>query len=284
MPEGDYSAEARGIAAAARPLTQGAIARALNALGVASGDILLVHSSLRALGWVAGGAHAVVLALRDAIGPHGTLAMPTHSSHLSDPGKWRAPPVPADWWPIIRAETPAFDAALTPTRNMGAIVEAFRHVPGVLRSSHPLTSFAAAGPQAAAIVADHRLGSGMGEHSPLARLYERNARVLLLGVGHGNNTSLHLAETRATFAGKQTHTEGAPVLQDGERRWITFDELVWNDDDFTTIGAAFGAASEERGGARGGERTGAVGVATARLMAMRALVDFGVLWMEANRQ
>lgn len=276
MPDRDYSAESAQIAATTAPLTRARIAAELAALGITPARALIVHSSMRALGWVAGGAQAVVLALREAVGAHGTLVMPTHSGQLSDPSRWQAPPVPSDWWPVIRESTPAFDPLLTPTRNMGAIVETFRYLPGVRRSAHPLTSFAAVGPDADDIIADHRLGSGMGEHSPLARLYEKDAAVLLLGVGHGNNTSIHLAEYRARFAGKKTHLEGAPISEAGTRRWATFEELVWHDDDFATIGAAFSAT--------GKERIGDVGAATARLMPMRALVDFAVTWMQANRR
>ncbi len=276
MPDRHYGSEATRVAAATSPLTRARIADGLALLGVRSGATLLVHSSLGALGWVAGGAHAVVLALLDALGPDGTLVMPTHTGHLSDPARWRAPPVPEAWWPVIRAETPAFDPVLTPTRDMGAIVEAFRHVPGVLRSAHPLTSFAAVGPAARHIVDDHRLGSGLGEHSPLARLYELDALVLLLGVGHANNTSLHLAEYRAAFAGKVTHTEGAPILTAAGRQWVEFDELKWHDDDFATIGEAFAST--------GAEVATPIGSATARLMPQRAVVDFGVAWMETHRR
>ena len=79
---------------------------------------------------------------------------------------------------------------------------------------------------------DHRPGCGFGEESRLGRLYCADGNVLLLGAGHANNTSLHLAEYRASFPGKRTHTEGAPVSVEGERRWMQFDELVWKDDDF----------------------------------------------------
>jgi aminoglycoside 3-N-acetyltransferase len=277
MTTPDVEREARRLATIDAPLTRESIAATLRSLGLARGETVLVHSALRALGWVAGGSPAVVLALTDVVGTEGTVVMPTHSADLSEPSRWRAPPVPESWWPVIRAAAPAYDPHLTPTRQMGAIVETFRHLPGVVRSAHPQTSFAAWGYHAAAITADHRLGSALGEHSPLRHLYDRSANVLLLGVGHANNTSLHLAEARANLPDKRSHTEGAPLSISGERRWVTFEELVLTDDDFPRIGSDFATAT-------GLERTAAVATGVARLLPMRALVDFGVAWMERNRR
>ncbi len=93
----------------AGPFTRGSLREDLLDLGVEAGSTVMVHSSLSRLGWVAGGAQAVVMALMDALGPTGTLVMPTHSGHLTDPARWERPPVPAEWWPLIRGETPAYD-------------------------------------------------------------------------------------------------------------------------------------------------------------------------------
>ncbi len=161
--------EARSIAATRAPVTRARIAGDLRALGVRPGGVLLVHSSISALGWVCGGAQAVVEALRDALGPGGTLVVPTHTGGNSDPAGWAHPPVPEAWWPVIRAEMPAYDPALTPARGLGAVVELVRTQPGALRSAHPQVSFAALGPQAETITAGHALDSGFGERSPLAR-------------------------------------------------------------------------------------------------------------------
>ena len=152
------------------PATIESLTRDLAALGVQPGMTLLVHSSLSALGWVSGGALAVVLALREALGPAGTLVMPTHSGDLTDPADWRNPPVPEVWWPIIRETMPPFDPTLTPTRGMGAIPDCFRAGRDVLRSGHPQGSFAAQGRWAVRITAGHELTSDFGDRSPLARL------------------------------------------------------------------------------------------------------------------
>ena len=264
------------IAGTAAPATVDSLCRDLERLGVEKGSTLLVHSSLSAIGWVAGAAAAVVLALESCLGDGGTLVMPTHSSDLSDPSGWRNPPVPEAWWETIREHTPAYDPDMTPTRGMGAIPECFRKQKGVLRSGHPQYSFAARGPQADVVTAQHRPAFSLGEGSPLARVYDLDGYVLLLGVDHGSNTSLHLAEYRAEFRGKRLVNVGAPVLVEGVRTWLSFEDIDLNESDFPRLGEEFEAAT-------GAVLVGRIGLATARLMPQRALVDFAVSWMERHR-
>jgi len=254
-------------------VTRESLAADLRAAGVGAGATVLVHASLSSLGWVSGGAVAVVQALMDATTPDGTIAMPAHSAGLSEPSRWRNPPVPAEWWPTIRATMPAFDPRTTPTSHVGAIAETFRSFAGVVRSAHPAGSFAAWGLHSAAVVDGHALGPAFGETSPLARLYDLDALVLLLGVGHDADTSLHLAEVRR--GGLAEIEEGAPILADGVRRWTTFREYDYDASDFVAIGDAFAAT--------GGVRESRVGAAKALVCRQSALIDFAVAWMRENR-
>jgi aminoglycoside 3-N-acetyltransferase len=248
------------------------------ALGIRSGMVLLAHSSLRAMGWVCGGAVAVIIALQEVLGATGTLVMPTHSTDLTEPSQWENPPVPESWWPVIRATMPAYQPDLTPTRSMGIIAETFRKQKGVLRSAHPHHSFCAYGHQASHITDNHSLGFGLGEGSPLARIYDLGGFVLLLGVGHNSNTSMHLAEYRATFPTKRIVQEGAPISAAGSRRWTTFENIDLDSSDFEQIGEDFLRSDVEREVHRG-----KVGLAKCQLMPQRAVVDFAVDWLEENR-
>ena len=221
---------------------------------------------------------AVIAALREVLGSAGTLVMPAHSPDLSEPRGWENPPVPEPWWPLIREHMPAYDPVVTPTRSMGLIAEIFRKHPDVLRSAHPQVSFCASGPHAAHITGDHSLAFGLGEHSPLARIYELHGFVLLLGVDHRNNTSMHLAEHRATFPIKRVIKEGAPISSLDSRRWTTFEDVDIDSSDFDRLGEDF-----LRSDAGNAVHLGEVALAACQLMPQRDLVDFAVAWLEENR-
>ena len=257
------------------PVTVDSLSRDLDALGVMKGMVAIVHSSLSSIGWVCGGAVGVVLALEQTLGFDGTLVMPTHSGDLSDPAKWEHPPVPQAWWQSIRDSMPAYDRFMTPAKGMGTIPEVFRKQSGVTRSLHPNYSFAALGRASEYVTSGEKLDFSMDLDSPLGRIHELDGHVLLLGVGHGNNTSLHLAEYLADFDGQSHMDCFAPMQRDGVRLWARYRDIDLDSDDFEDIGAAFEAT--------GACRVGKVGNATAKLMRQRELVHFAIDWMREHR-
>ncbi|MBB5936579.1 aminoglycoside 3-N-acetyltransferase [Streptomyces zagrosensis] len=241
-------------------------------MGVRPGETLLVHSSLSSLGWVCGGGPDVVRALLDVLGTDGTLVVPTHTSDNSDPTHWSNPPVPETWWAQIRAAMPAYDPRTTPTFGVGVVPELVRNWPGAVRSSHPQTSFAAVGPRAAAIVEGHALDCRLGERSPLARLEEAGARVLLLGAGYMSCTAFHLAEYR--IPAPQVDNAFA-VMTPAGRRWMTVREVSITEDRFDELGAAFEQAHPVV--------RGMVGAAHARLFPLADAVAYAATWLTKHR-
>ncbi|MEO1532491.1 MAG: AAC(3) family N-acetyltransferase [Pseudomonadota bacterium] len=234
----------------------------LSALGIAAGDTLMVHASLSALGFVEGGAAAVVEALVAAVGADepesGTLVMPGFAESLCVPGRHRTLPTPpheearrlSPWRPPSEIET-----------NAGAIAETFRRRPGTRRSPHPTDAYLALGARADAICGAHPLPFATGPDSPAGRLYDLDAKQLLLGVGFNRLTQLHNAESRLPHGRRKTRIlplEGRTVLLED-----TGDDL---DVHFPEIGRLYVAAGRTRGGM--------VGNAQAVVVRSRAVDDF----------
>lgn len=153
-------------------LTQREIADGLSALGLQPGAIVVVHSSLSALGRVAGGADGVIDALLEVLGPGGTLMMPTHPAR----------------------DGRTFDPEAIPS-DMGTISETFRLRPGVLRSRHPYHPVAGCGARAAELLSDHEKSAAPdGPETPYGRLITLGGKVLHIGCDLDTMTLLHTVE------------------------------------------------------------------------------------------
>jgi aminoglycoside 3-N-acetyltransferase len=151
------------------------------------GDTVLVHSSLSRFGYVDGGADAVIDALLETLGPGGTLLMSAITT--TSPMVARCIQAADAGAPL---DTPPLDILNTPTWA-GAIPEAFRKRPGVVRSLHPTHSVTAFGARAGELLAGQLDVPGpCGLETPFMRLAdEPRGFVLLLGVNHESNTTIH---------------------------------------------------------------------------------------------
>lgn len=251
------------------------ILSAFRSLGIKEGMNIMVHTSLRSIGYVCGGAQTVIEALLESVGTEGTVMMPTQSWKNLDPETGVHWEVPESEWDSIRKNWPAYDKDITPTNTMGAVSEMFRKWKGTLRSNHPARSVAANGKNAGFLTENHDLSDIFGETSPIAKLYNLGGYVLLIGVGYDKNTSLHLADSRSEYPGKHFCTEHSAVFENGKRVWKAYDTLFVDGEDFDEIGEAF---EKEYPVAKA-----TLGKAVIRLMNQRELVDFAVKWIEKNR-
>jgi len=224
-----------------RELTRSEVAAQLHTLGVEPGGVLLVHTSFRATRPVEGGPLGLIEALRDALGPDGTLVMPSWSGE--------------DDQPFDRTSTAA-------DPSLGVVADMFWRLPGVLRSEHCFAC-AATGPRARSILSDPLPLPPHIPESPVGRVHQEDGHVLLLGVGHVANTTLHLAELLAGVPYRVPRH--CTVLRD--RRPVRLD---YRENDHCC--ARF-ALADDWLRARGLQSEGPVGHAHARLARARHIVE-----------
>ncbi|WP_037573641.1 aminoglycoside N(3)-acetyltransferase [Phaeacidiphilus oryzae] len=248
------------------------LAAELAELGVRPGGVLLVQSSMRALGVVSGGVDSAIAALRAVLGPEGTLVVYTatdENSTTSRAHRSRIRHLTERQASVLWDRMPPYDPERTPASpTLGVLSERVRRLPGALRSAHPQTSFAAIGPQARRITEGHALTSHLGERSPLARLYELDAQNLLVGVGLEVATALHLAEYRRGGLRQQMYS--CKVLgPDGRPRWVSFTDAALDDLHFPEWASRITPHLRTL-------RPGRVASARALLVGVRDLVDTAV--------
>ncbi|MBM5721454.1 AAC(3) family N-acetyltransferase [Listeria ivanovii] len=255
-----------------KPYTTKKIVSDLERVGIAKGDTIIFHASMSKAHWICGGAVAVILALQEAVGENGNIVMPAQTGQLTDPAKWENPPVPESWWKIIRAETPPFDPFVTPTRGMGVIAETFRSMPDVSRSFHPYHSFCAWGKDKRWIVHNQPLAESLGDDSPLGKLYQLSAKIILFGVDNNNNTSLHLAEERSNVFPLVENQ--AAFFKNGAIIWKKYQEIDYDSEAFIALGRAYEKEMDFH-------PTTVAGAPT-KIYAMRSLIDFGTHYFQTK--
>ena len=199
--------------------------------------MLLVHCAFSKVG-APGGPAGLVSALLAALGPNGTLVMPSMCDDDDVP----------------------FDRAASACRALGVVADTFWRMPGVLRSDNP-HAFAALGPHAARITASHPIDIPHGIDSPPGRLYELDGQVLLLGAGHDCNTTVHAAEHLAGV--RYRLPKYATIMENGRPRRYQYGETDHSCERFALLDDWLG----------GRQRRGRVGGAEARLACSRDIVD-----------
>lgn len=249
------------------------LARDLRALGVAPGDGLFVHAALGRVGRVIGGPRGLIEALIAAVGPTGLIGMPGFSADAYDPIDLLEDPPELDAArrAEIRAQVPGFDPLKSDVRGNGAVPEAFRSWPGVVRSPHPTSSVLLLGDGAADLAARHDpAGWATGPLTPWGRLRARpNMKILLIGVGWNRCSALHAAESVAEHRRTKMRRFKTGA---GDAPWIDAPDVA---DDLDRLFPLVGAAWE----AAGVVRLGPVGNAECRITDYDPLVGFASDWI-----
>jgi len=225
----------------------------LHRLGVQPDDLIVMHSSFKALGRTDVTPADFISTLQAALGAEGTLMMPTFTYCYA--GFWDIKP---------------FDPDVSPGLYNGILTEILRQSPGARRSAHPTHSVAALGRHAGALTEDKALASALGYGSSFDVAHRLGAKIVLLGVGNDSNSMLHFAETVADL----------PYLDIPWRALAGPTALVWRDGrsvqvllprEYPGCSLGFGVADAYLE-ARGVVRRGQVGAARCLLMESRAMV------------
>lgn len=270
------------LARADGPVTRSRLVDDLTALGLGAGDVVMFHTRMSAIGYVAGGPPTLISALRDVVGERGTLMVTCGWNDALPYGfaEW-----PGPWQDAVRAEHPPYEPESSEAdHDNGRLPEALRRWPGAVRSRHPDVSLAALGPAATALTTGHPWDDPHGPGSPLARLVELGGRVLMLGAPLETLTLLHHAEALADAPGKRFVEYEQPVLADGRRVWRRFRDI-------DSSGGAFDYSAVTPGGqdpfetivrdmlAAGIGRRGSVGAADSHLFEAGEVLEFGLTWI-----
>jgi aminoglycoside 3-N-acetyltransferase len=213
------------------------LVRQLAAIGVQRGGVLLVHAAFSKIAPVEGGPQGLIEALLAAVGPGATLVMPSMADDDDIP----------------------FERRHTPCRGVGVVADCFWRMPGVLRSDSP-HAFAATGPHAAQITLPHPVDVPHGVNSPPGRVHELDGHVLLLGVGHDADTTIHVAEHVAGV--RYRLPKHATVMENGWLRRYEYGETDHCCERFGLLDEWLGQR----------QRRGIVGRAEARLARSRDIV------------
>jgi aminoglycoside 3-N-acetyltransferase len=258
------------------PVRRSDLTAGVRRLGLARGDVVLVHASLSSLGWVVGGAETVVVALLEAVGPRGTLAAVASWDDIP----FRLREWPRAWREAYLEEMPGFHADRSQANGeYGRLPERLRTWPGARSSGHPDQRVVAAGHLAGWLTAEHPLDDSFGPGSPFARLVEARGRVLMLGAPLRSLTLLHHAEAIAAVPGKRRWSYSLPFATVDGVRWRSLSDIDVNHGPFPDVDAGVGALAAAALAAGIGSR-GPIAAGDCHLFPAAELVSFARALLE----
>jgi aminoglycoside 3-N-acetyltransferase len=231
------------------------LADGFRALGVAAGDTVMVHASVRAVGPIAGGPDQIHLAIKDALTDRGTMVMyASCPDGYDDVGRGV---YPGSQERELLDKMPVFDARTArAARDNGTLVEFFRSYPDSLVNDH-VARFVVWGAQAAHLISEQPWDYAFGRGSALERFVTLDGKILLIGCDHDQVTFLHYAEHILNVPGLRIAVFEVPVLDNGVRVWKEMKEIDtsgagahpnWPDRFFAQIVNGYLAKTQNRGG------------------------------------
>lgn len=260
-------------------ITRSRMANDLRRLGLTAGETVMLHASVKAIGWIVGGPDMVIQAVLDVLGPEGTLMMYV---------KCEDPLDGFDFWSVERKqayldEYPAFDPERSRAlRSWSILTEYLRTWPGACRSNHPEASIVAVGGKAEWITSDHPLKYGYGRGSPLAKLCDSGGKVLLLGAPLNTLTILHHAEHIADIPNKRIERFTWPMMVSGKRQWVDIEQFDTSSGIVDWPDGNYWRRICEEYLDLGRCRTGKVGSAGSYLFDAGDLTGYAVAWLESK--
>jgi aminoglycoside 3-N-acetyltransferase len=226
----------------------------LVALGLATGDAVMIHASMRAVG---GRAEALVEALLAVLGDSGTLMAYVDYE--------------------LTANAPVFDPEHSPSAfDHGVLAEVIRRWPHAVRSLNPGASVAAIGAQAEWLCREHPLSYGYGLGSPFSKFVELGGKIVLLGSDPDHVTMLHHAEHIARLSNKRVVRTKIETIHGP----VEVEEFDTSNGVVAIMPQRYFATVTEAFTATGAVQSGWVGGAQAFVLPAGAFVRFAVEKME----
>lgn len=192
-------------------------------LGLASGNVVMVHASMRSVGPILGGPDVLIDAILEAVSPEGTIMVYVGCQQpFDDIGRRIYLP---EEEVFILEHCPAFNSdAARASRDFGVFAELFRTRTGAVASQNVSARMAALGANASWLVSNHSLSYGFGKGSPLEKLCELDGKILLVGSDLDCVTLLHYAEAISAISEKNVVHIKVPLTIAGERQWTEVEE------------------------------------------------------------
>lgn len=243
----------------------------LEHLGIQKGMLLFVNADMNSFANINGGAQAVMEALMQAVGYEGTIVVPCFTPQYKDPA-CQDIKAPRQYWKQIREHALPFDRKLSEPMGSDTFIYQFLRNEAVVRSYHPLYSFAAWGKYAKLICDKHPLHFALGKDSPLGKICEMNGYCVLLGCGYEECTMFQMPQYQGELF--PVTLVSAPIESNHRCTWIDMLDIQHQKKDFPDIGEVM----EDRKTVK----TSYIGTAKCRMFSAREAVNLATSYFHIH--